>query len=477
MADWMVRSFNPASWPGSETSRLRVMTWRKPNESPQASGRMRTDEARYSAAGTPRTLSTTACTCGQSRHRNGKSNSCSFGATLPQMAVPETMKSTSPSCSCWTTSRSWPSVPLGNRRTFTAPPLIASTACPKRSPNTCSAVLPAVIECDRRKMSAPRSPRPRHAGATAAAPTAAMNRRRPGLWRDVRTLRPRGSRLGARIAQSAMRKSAMASPRVPNPELPASIRPGVGKRRGRRDDVLPGIGICRQGQLENAIDVRHHPFAVRARTDDVGQLGAAGADGELAQAFGGGAAGFVLAGEPFVKVVVPDDDDVRAELAEGPPDVAHHRRGAVAARREQRMVPDRGDAAGPRRGEVAAQPLHLRRAVGRGHIAVERDHVPGASGEAVVAQPRRPGALAEVIEICGRAGSLVFVVARRGEGAVLVPPPARVITLRELRRGSLEVRIVAGGEHDAVDFVEERGGAFRSGRSTHADVAGADEHG
>ena len=43
-------------------SRLRVMTWRNPNESPQASGRIRTMAARYSAAAGPSVESTTEWT-------------------------------------------------------------------------------------------------------------------------------------------------------------------------------------------------------------------------------------------------------------------------------------------------------------------------------------------------------------------------------------------------------------------------------
>ena len=93
---------------------------------------------------------------------NGKSKTCSFGATLPQMAVPETMKSTRPSWSCCTTSRSWPSVPLGNTRIVTAPPVASSASSRNVLPKTWSAVVPAAIECDSRSTSGPRSVRDRH---------------------------------------------------------------------------------------------------------------------------------------------------------------------------------------------------------------------------------------------------------------------------------------------------------------------------
>ena len=109
---------------------------------------------------------------------NGKSKTCSFGATLPQIAVPDTMKSTRPSCSCWTTSRSWPSVLLGKMRTVTAPPVAASASSRNVSPKTCSAVVPDAIECDSRSTSGPRSARDRQPAASAAAPRPARNARR-----------------------------------------------------------------------------------------------------------------------------------------------------------------------------------------------------------------------------------------------------------------------------------------------------------
>ena len=92
------------------------------------------------------------------------------------------MKSTSPSWSCCTTSRSWPSVPLGKTRTVTAPLVAASASSLKVSPKTCSDVVPAAIECDRRRTRRPPSVRERQPAASAAAPTPERNARRPMTW-------------------------------------------------------------------------------------------------------------------------------------------------------------------------------------------------------------------------------------------------------------------------------------------------------
>ena len=125
----MVRIFSPASCAGSATLRDRVTTCRKPNESPHASGRMRI-APRGSRLLRGRPGRRRRGERGPSRATGtGSRSTCSLGATLPQMAVPDTMKSTRPSWSCWTTSRSCPSVPLGKSRTVTAPPVIASASC------------------------------------------------------------------------------------------------------------------------------------------------------------------------------------------------------------------------------------------------------------------------------------------------------------------------------------------------------------
>ena len=127
----------------------------------------------------------------------GKSKTCSFGATLPQMAVPETMKSTSPSWSCCTTSRSWPSVPLGKTRMVTAPPVASSASRRNVSPKTWSAVVPDAIECDRRRTSAPRSVRDRHPAAERRGAEAGQ-KRAPSDWHG-RMIKAYGSRRSMRL--------------------------------------------------------------------------------------------------------------------------------------------------------------------------------------------------------------------------------------------------------------------------------------
>ena len=88
------------------------------------------------------------------------------------------MKSTSPSWSCWTTSRSCPSVPLGNTRIVTAPPVAASARVRKVSPKVWSEVTPGAMECESRSTRGPRTVRNRQPAATALVPRPARNSRR-----------------------------------------------------------------------------------------------------------------------------------------------------------------------------------------------------------------------------------------------------------------------------------------------------------
>src|SRR6188768_1373796 len=119
------------------------------------------------------------------------------------------------------------------------------------------------------------------------------------------------------------------------------------------------------------------------------------------------------------------------------------------------MVPDGGDAARARRREVLAQPLDLRRAFRSEHVAVQRDDVPVADFEAVVAEAAGTGVLAEITEVGVGAGGFVLVVARRRARPVPVPSPGRLVTLGVLRRGALKVGVVARGEHGAFAGIDQ----------------------
>src|SRR5688500_4835726 len=127
------------------------------------------------------------------------------------------------------------------------------------------------------------------------------------------------------------------------------------------------------------------------------------------------------------------------------------------------MVPDGRHAAGVALGEIRGQPLVLRRALARGHVAVQRHHVPGSELEAVVPEPGRPGIVAEVREIRRGTWRLVIVVAGRGTRARLVTPPGRVVAVAEVGGRTLRVGVVAGREDRAADPVEERRRAFGAG--------------
>ena len=103
-------------------------------------------------------------------------------------------------------------------------------------------------------------------------------------------------------------------------------------------------------------------------------------------------------------------------------------------------------APGARRGPRAATaPAASRRAQpppDGSALRVERDDVPGADVEAVVAlaaaarrsRSRVPDAV-EVVEVARRPGRAVLVVAHGGVGEVLQPPPARVVGPQEVAVG------------------------------------------
>src|SRR2546425_10861175 len=86
--------------------------------------------------------------------------------------------------------------------------------------------------------------------------------------------------------------------------------------------------------------------------------------------------------------------------------------------------------------EIGLEPLALGRADLRGNIAVERDDAPLAGVEAVVAEPRRSGDAAEVLEVWRRSRRFVVVVARRWTRAAQMPAPRRVVAIAKIFRSS-----------------------------------------
>ena len=126
------------------------------------------------------------------------------------------------------------------------------------------------------------------------------------------------------------------------------------------------------------------------------------------------------------------------------------------------MVPDGGDAARARRGEVLSQPLHLRRSLRRQYVAVQRDDVPVADLEAVIAEAALAGVLTEVAVVGAGAGGFVLVIAGCGAGPVPVASPGRLVALGELRRCALKVGVVPRGEDGALGGVEQSSRPFRA---------------
>jgi hypothetical protein len=96
------------------------------------------------------------------------------------------------------------------------------------------------------------------------------------------------------------------------------------------------------------------------------------------------------------------------------------------------------------------------------HVVVERDHVPAAEIEAVVALPaltRRPGAVlraVEVVEVSRRIRVVVLVVAGQRTRLVLERAPRRRVPRRVVRRRAVGVGVVARRQRDVgIDRLDD----------------------
>ncbi len=162
----------------------------------------------------------------------------------------------------------------------------------------------------------------------------------------------------------------------------------------------------------------------------------------------------ILLREPLVEVVVAVDDHVHLGVVQDAPDLLHVPVFAVGSRREQRLVPDGGRAAGVLC-HLAAQPLRLHAHRPAAELAVDRVDAPAADRVGVVAEPARTGAVAEVVVVAGRAGVLVVVVAGCGARPSFVASPARIVTISKLCRAAAWIGVVAGREHGAGNVIEQ----------------------
>src|SRR3989304_2246493 len=93
-----------------------------------------------------------------------------------------------------------------------------------------------------------------------------------------------------------------------------------------------------------------------------------------------------------------------------------------------------------------------------GALAVEGDEVPGPQVVAVVTLAGITGGGAEVAEVAGRAGGVVFVVAGHRKRTGLAGAPGRVVAIGELAGGPVGVDVVAQGHDGASNAGDQRGG-------------------
>src|SRR5918996_32233 len=159
--------------------------------------------------------------------------------------------------------------------------------------------------------------------------------------------------------------------------------------------------------------------------------------------------GAVLGDEPpLVAVLVAAQHYVGAGVVEVLPEPGHRAVvSLVGAGREARVVPVGQDAALGGGHQVGPQPARLGRPGAVGDAGVQRDQVPAAQVEAVVAAPPRLGPLAEVVEVAGCPGRPVLVVARHRPGPGLKTAPGRVVEAPVLAQPPARVRVVAEQQH------------------------------
>ena len=192
--------------------------------------------------------------------------------------------------------------------------------------------------------------------------------------------------------------------------------------------------------------------------------------------------------EALVVVVVPDEDDVGAAVVQRLPEGAKASVGAVrrptrtAGGARRRACSRAGCAARSARshcscGDPSPQPTDVVA------VRVERDDVPGAEVEAVVALPGGAGRRAEVVEVARRVRGAVLVVADGWSRDRLDAPPGRVVRRPERRERAALVLDVAEREHRVVATRHEQIGRLpllagvRRVPRLARDVPGSGDHG
>ena len=128
--------------------------------------------------------------------------------------------------------------------------------------------------------------------------------------------------------------------------------------------------------------------------------------------------------------------------------------------------------------QVGFQPQPLSRALRCRDVAVERNRVPVAQFETVVAESPRPRVRAEIVKVrAAPVASFVLVIARDRPRSKPLAAPGRVIAVAELLLGPPEQRVVSEREDCAADPREQlRRLASGIERVTPGEIPGADEH-
>src|SRR3990170_8271044 len=112
------------------------------------------------------------------------------------------------------------------------------------------------------------------------------------------------------------------------------------------------------------------------------------------------------------------------------------------------------------RGQVRTQPLLLWRAnaaTDEGAVAIEHHNMPATQVVAVVALSGLTSGRSEVVEVAGRPGSVVVMVASRRRRPCLMAAPGRVIVVGELGVRAGTVGVVPQREYRAWDSIQQFG--------------------
>src|SRR5689334_903599 len=83
--------------------------------------------------------------------------------------------------------------------------------------------------------------------------------------------------------------------------------------------------------------------------------------------------------------------------------------------------------------QIGSQPVRLRRSAVGSDVAVQRDDVPGAEIEAVIALTEGAGILAKVLEVWRGSRCCVVVIAGRRSCAELEAAPRGLVAVLEVR--------------------------------------------